>query len=305
MELLSSNHIYIGAAFGTVGAIWLLRKMIQGRGTHRRATSPLRVVITGSTRGLGLEMAREFLSVGDNVIVTSRKLERAISIAKMLSDEFPGTTVVGAACDVADMEQVDKLAVQAINHFKGIDVWINNAGISIDPKKPVHECSEKTLRSVIDTNTMGTLFGCRAAIRTLIEQKKRDNKAGHVFNMDGAGSNGMATPNFAIYGASKALLPQLMKSLVKETKSYGIGIHTLSPGMMITDLLLNGSKDKKTLKIFNILAVLPETSAAWLVPRVRKTALSKGFSTGRYYKFLTFWSVLWKFATSCFRKKYN
>ena len=310
----SATVAFAAAAIGTGVAGYIGYRVVSSRGLDAagaaRANPPLRVVITGSSRGLGLMMAREFLERGDSVCVNSRCDGCAKACAAGLRCEFANAApagqqqVLGIGADVTNADEVDALAANAAAGFAGhgIDVWINNAGITQHDKAPLHEVPAATLKAIVSTNLLGTLYGCRAAIKTMLGQSA-PRAGGHVFNMDGAGSSGMSTPTFAAYGATKAGFPQLLKSLTKETKGTSVGVHTLSPGMVTTDLLLNGSRTKKVLGIFNILAELPETAAAWLVPRVRATALQGGSAaSGRYYKFLTRGSVAWRFATAFQRK---
>jgi len=211
--------------------------------------------------------------------------------------------VFGLGADVSNAVAVNALAANASAGFagNGIDVWINNAGVSQSEKTPVHATPASTLRAIVGTNLLGTLYGCRAAMATMMRQGE-PRAGGHIFNMEGAGSSGMSTPRFAAYGASKAGFPQLLKSLSAEMKGTNVRVHNLSPGMVITDLLLAGSKTPKVLSIFNILAELPETTAAWLVPRVRATALDVGSTSGRSYRYLTRSGVLCRFATFWRRK---
>jgi len=157
----------------------------------------------------------------------------------------------------------------------------------------MHLTETNVLKSIVDTNLFGTLLGCKVALNAMIPQEKEC----HIFNMDGAGANGMVTENFAAYGATKAAIPQLTKTLTKETKHSKVGVHTLSPGMVITDLLMAGNKEKRALKIFNILAEQPETCAKWLVPRIRGVS-----GKGKYIAFLDMPTVLWRFLTAWRRR---
>jgi len=89
---------------------------------------------------------------------------------------------------------------------------------------------------------------------------------------------------------------QFTKTLVKETKGKGVGVHNLSPGMVLTDLLISHA-DKEAYKIFNILAEKPETVVKKLVPKIRAI---KG--TGKSIRFLTKRGVTWRFMTARRRK---
>ncbi|KAH9800702.1 putative chlorophyll(ide) b reductase NYC1 [Citrus sinensis] len=131
--------------------------------------------------------------------------------------------------------------------------------------------SKKTLvhaKVIVSTNLVGSILCTREAMRVMRDQPK----GGHIFNMDGAGSGGSSTPLTAFYGSTKCGLRQLQASLFKESKRSKVGVHTASPGMVLTDLLLSGSTIQNKL-MFNIICELPETVAKTLVPRIRERAL--------------------------------
>ena len=158
---------------------------------------------------------------------------------------------------------------------------------------------------------------------------------GALVNIDGAGSSGMTTPNFATYGYTKAGVPQLAATLNAELQRAAvgslshsskaalqrIGVHTASPGMVVTDLLMGGvdfsPQGCKTRRVFNILAESPDTVAAWLVPRLRglvtsnrryvagsaedmEVELTGPPRRGEYLRYLTPAGVVWRFASSMF-----
>ena len=96
-----------------------------GETTFRDA--PFKGVITGSTKGLGLELARGFLANGDEVVVTSRDETRVREAVAGLRTDF-GERVSGVAADVSHAESVDALTAFASEQMGGVDIWINNAG---------------------------------------------------------------------------------------------------------------------------------------------------------------------------------
>lgn len=91
---------------------------------------------------------------------------------------------------------------------------INNAGSNGYRYGPLLESTDEALEEIVETNVLGVMLSCREAIRVMRSQPS----AGHVFNMDGAGADGNATPRFAAYGATKRSLAQLGKSLNAELK---------------------------------------------------------------------------------------
>ncbi|QDZ24245.1 short-chain dehydrogenase/reductase [Chloropicon primus] len=248
--------------------------------TTQKLNRRMNVVITGGTKGIGKALAREFLSSGDRVFLASRDSE-AVELARKDLAAQTGRgldSILGASCDVSDYEDVVNLGDEAQRGMGRIDIWINNAGASGSFKSFLDSDAE-SIRRVVHTNLLGTMHGTKVAMSLF----RKQGQGGHVFNMDGAGYDGNATPNYAAYGATKAAITQMNRSLRKEA-SARVGVHTLSPGMVLTDLLLEGSTAENR-KAFNILCEMPETVASNLVPRVRYAAV-KG-SSGDQVRYLT------------------
>ena len=105
------------------------------------------------------------------------------------------------------------------------------------------------------------------------------NAGGRIFLIDGAGARGTATAKSATYGATKAAMPQLMRSLAAEAKQSKVSLHLASPGMVATGLLLHGVSNPRAAKIVNILAEDSGVVAKWLVPRMRGVT-----GNGKYFK---------------------
>jgi chlorophyll(ide) b reductase len=228
--------------------------------------------------GIGRALCEAFLAAGDDVVFCSRdpaRVAAAEAELKARATARPGQVVAGFPCDVSAPGAASAFAAaaQAALPDRTIDVWINNAGATAFA--PVMECDDAATAAVVATNLTGTLLASSAALRALAAQPG----GGHLWNMDGAGSDGFATPNFAAYGATKAALAHLHKSLKAELKAAGlagkVGLHRLSPGMVTTDLLMAGAGKTPTSNFFiNVLAETPEDSAGFLVPRVRAVARS-------------------------------
>lgn len=116
-----------------------------------------------------------------------------------------------------------------------------DAGVS-GSFKPFLEATPEDLEAVTRTNLQGALLCTRAAAAAMARQ----TRPGHVFNMDGAGADGSATPMYAAYGATKAGIAHVMGSVAAEVAASGsgVGVHTLSPGMVLTELILDGATNK-------------------------------------------------------------
>jgi chlorophyll(ide) b reductase len=262
------------------------------RTVQKTSKRRLNVVVTGATKGIGKALAREFLRQGDKVFIASRSHAGVEETIRELCDQTgadPNSDIFGVSCDISRLGDVEALTEAARRDLGGrVDCWINNAGYS-GSFKPFMNSDVDTIESVVKTNLLGTMYGTRAALRMFCQQEG----GGHVFNMDGAGYDGKATPNYAAYGSTKAAITQMNKSLHEEAKeankrnseNRGVGVHTLSPGMVLTDLLLEGSTVDNRASVFNILCEHPETVAHNLVPRIRYTAV-KGES-GKSLRYLT------------------
>ncbi|XP_071715576.1 probable chlorophyll(ide) b reductase NYC1, chloroplastic [Rutidosis leptorrhynchoides] len=269
-------------------------------------SGPRNVVITGSTRGLGKALAREFLLSGDRVVIASRSEDSVNVTIKELEDnlqegiasaessskkKLEKAKVVGTSCDVCDPDDVRNLANFAVNELGSIDIWINNAGTN-KGFRPLLEFTDKDIQQIVSTNLVGSILCTREAMHVMSNQ----HKVGHIFNMDGAGSGGSSTPLTAVYGSTKCGLRQLQSSLLKECKKSRVGVHTASPGMVLTDLLLSGSTIQNK-QMFNIICELPETVARTLVPRMR---VVKG--SGKAINYLTPPRILLALVTAWLRR---
>ena len=252
----------------------------------------MNVVITGSSKGIGYAFAKEFLCLGDSVIISSRSDENTNIALKKLKQEIPETEVYGYSCDVTKSDEIKNLMDYSLEKFGEVDIWINNAGTTGFEYDNLINISDEAIENAIRTNVIGTIYGCREAIKIMTNQSR-----GKIFNLAGMGSNGMASPKLVAYGASKSSMPQLLKSLIKETKNSGIGIHLLFPGMVFTDLLLRNANPQAK-KFFNIVAERPSTVAKKLVPKMRKI---KG--TGKSIKFSNTLKFSFKIITASFRKR--
>ncbi|XP_020231128.1 chlorophyll(ide) b reductase NOL, chloroplastic [Cajanus cajan] len=246
---------------------------------------PYNVLITGSTKGIGYALAKEFLKAGDNVVVCSRSVERVETAVQSLKVEFGEQHVWGTACDVRNAEDVKNLVSFAREKLKYIDIWINNAGSNAYSYKPLVEASDEDLVEVVTTNTLGLMICCREAIKMMVSQPR----GGHIFNIDGAGSDGRPTPRFAAYGATKRSVVHLTKSLQAELQMQDVKnvvVHNLSPGMVTTDLLMSGVNTKQAKFFINVLAEPAEVVAEYLVPNIRSIP-ANGSMKPTYIKFLT------------------
>ncbi|XP_021296409.1 chlorophyll(ide) b reductase NOL, chloroplastic [Herrania umbratica] len=254
-------------------------------GERQPMLPPYNVLITGSSKGIGYALAKEFLKAGDNVVICSRSAERVESAVKSLREEYEEQRVWGTQCDVRDAQDVKNLVLFAQKNLGYIDIWINNAGSNAYCYKPLAEASDEDLIEVVSTNTLGLMICCREAIKMMLQQPR----GGHIFNIDGAGSDGRPTPSFAAYGATKRSVVHLTKSLQAELQMQDVKnvvVHNLSPGMVTTDLLMSGAVTKQAKFFINVLAEPAEVVAEYLIPNIRSIP-ANGSWKPTYIRFLT------------------
>lgn len=256
------------------------------------------VVITGSTRGVGLCMAREFLKSGCNVTVSGRS-ETSFEVAKQELAEFSGR-VLYVPCNVRIKKELENLWKESAQKWGQVDFWINNAGQNV-PYEFVYDTEQNYVDAVIDTNIKGMIFGSQVAVKNMLSQG-----SGQVWNMEGLGSNDMIQVKTILYGTSKRALTYFTQGLAKELEGTSILAGRLSPGMMLTDFITktpDGEKspvieDQRFKKIFNILADTPETVAAFFVPRMLENKKNDA-----HIVWLTKRKALLRFTTASFRKR--
>ncbi|KAL6289113.1 hypothetical protein ACE6H2_006623 [Prunus campanulata] len=283
----------------------LVRAEASGNG-RESMVPPYNVLITGSTKGIGYALAKEFLKAGDNVIICSRSAERVKSAVQSLREDFGEQHVWGTTCDVREGQDVKDLVSFAQKELKYIDIWINNAGSNAYSYKPLSEASDEDLIEVVTTNALGLMLCCREAIKMMLNQPR----GGHIFNIDGAGSDGRPTPRFAAYGATKRSVVHLTKSLQAELQMQdvkNVAMHNLSPGMVTTDLLMSGATTKQAKFFINALAEPPEVVAEYLVPNIRSIP-ANGSMKPTYIRFLTgikaYSQIFSRFAFGARRNRY-
>lgn len=255
------------------------------------------VVITGSTRGIGLAMAREFLQSGCQVTLSGRGEALPESLLTQLA--VYGEHYHYVPCNVQDMGAVELLWSKAAAKWGKIDIWINNAG-----QNSPHEFSYKTdtacINAVIDTNIKGMIFGSQVAARQMLLQG-----SGQIWNMEGLGSNDMIQVKTILYGTTKHALTYFTKGLARELQGTGVCAGRLSPGMMLTDFITKSPdgnespviRDKKFQFIFNTLADRPEIVAAFFVPQMISNTRNNA-----QLVWLTGMKAVWRFLTRPFAR---
>ena len=228
------------------------------------------VVITGSARGLGYNMARFFREYNYNVVLSDLNEEK-LKLAKEELEKTPSEAeITYTTCNVSKIEELQALMDFAVEKFGEVDIWINNAGVN-QPQKAIWELTEQEINTIIDVDLKGAIFGSKVAIEQMSKQHK-----GAVYNIEGYGSNDAHMLGLNMYGTSKRAVTYLTEALAQECEQQGNGVIVgkLSPGIMITEFTTHSlGNDKielaeKTKKVYNILGDTPETVGKFLVDKM-------------------------------------
>lgn len=190
--------------------------------------------ITGCSSGIGRGIAKAVLENGDQAIITARN----INTLKELVDEFP-TTAFALHLDITQNESIKKAVEGALQHFKSIDVLVNNAGYGY--RSSVEEGNVDDVKVLFDTNFFGPVELIKAILPSM-----RHNKKGTIINVSSiAGVRSAAGSGY--YAASKAALELMSDGLSKEVKPLGIDVMIVEPGAFRTrfyDSSLKGTEKK-------------------------------------------------------------
>jgi NAD(P)-dependent dehydrogenase (short-subunit alcohol dehydrogenase family) len=193
-----------------------------------------KVLATGGSQGLGLEIARHCLAAGADVAICSRSPADLAVTATALKAEFPDRDIIARICDVARVDAIDDFYETALTAFGAIDVVFNNAGIH-GPIGPIEDVDWSAWEHAIAVNLFGAVYSCRRAIACF---KAGRSTTGHrkIINLSGGGATA-PQPGLSAYGASKAALVRVTETLAEETRPFGIDVNAVAPGALATRLM--------------------------------------------------------------------
>src|SRR6266571_8172703 len=183
------------------------------------------VMVTGGSRGLGLEIAHAFGKAGAKLVITARREQWLSEAEKILKDE--GIAVDVMICDVADAASVEQMVQQTIEKNSKIDVLVNNAGLTWGA--PAESMPLERWRQVIDANITGTFLMSQAVGRSMLEHKK-----GAIVNVASIAGLSGGQHNTVNYNASKAAVINLTRALAIEWAARGIRVNAIAPGLFKT-----------------------------------------------------------------------
>jgi NAD(P)-dependent dehydrogenase (short-subunit alcohol dehydrogenase family) len=192
------------------------------------------VVVTGSTKGIGRAMVEGAARAGASVVVSSRKQELCDHVAAEVADAT-GADALGLACHVGEWDAVPAFVEQVLARFGRIDGLVNNAGINPARIAP----GDMTLdywRKVFSVNLEGPLRTSQCVLPTMREQG-----GGSIVNV-GTMAAYSGGAHICAYGASKAALLNLTKSMAMDWAQWNVRVNMLSPGPFMSEMMEGGAK---------------------------------------------------------------
>ena len=192
-----------------------------------------RVLVTGSSRGIGFDIARALGEAGARVAVNGKTEQSVDAAIEKLGDS---DRLVAAPGDIGTVPGCESVVKTAIDAFGGLDILVNSAGIGAG--RPIEDCDEAMWDDHVDVNLKGTFFCCRAALSEL----RKSN--GNIVNIaSDAGLIGV--PGITVYCASKGGVVNMTRAMALEI-APDVRVNSVCPGYVDTDMIrrsINKSKD--------------------------------------------------------------
>jgi 3-oxoacyl-[acyl-carrier protein] reductase len=178
-------------------------------------------VVTGGAQGLGFAIAERFVAEGARVVLGDVNLEATESAAEKLGGD---EVAVAVRCDVTVGDDVDTLVATAVDRLGGLDIMVNNAGITRDAT--MRKMTEEQFDQVIAVHLKGTWNGTRKAAAIM-----RENKRGAIVNMSSL-SGKVGLVGQTNYSAAKAGIVGMTKAAAKELAHLGVRVNAIAPGLI-------------------------------------------------------------------------
>ena len=190
-------------------------------------------LVTGASRGIGAEVAKQLAAAGAKVIVNyAGDKDTATQVVNDIKQQ--GGDAIAIQADVSNSEQVRALFDNAIAHYGRIDVLVNNAGVMINSL--IKDTTDADFAKQFDINVKGVFYTLREAATKLAND-------GSVINFS-TSVNRIMLPTYGPYVATKAAVEQLTRVFAKEVGSRGINANSISPGPTNTALFVKGKSDE-------------------------------------------------------------
>ncbi len=186
------------------------------------------IAITGTSSGIGKDIARAFYEAGAKLALCSRSADKVFSAVSEFADPNDSRILI-MAVDTTKVEQIYAFRDAVVEQLGRIDVWVNNAGI--ERPMPTVDMTEEIFNMVVNTNFRGYYFGCQAAAQAMLEGGVK----GSIINI-GSVNAITVVKGQAVYSATKAAISQLTKLFASEWAKQGIRVNCVAPGSIPTEI---------------------------------------------------------------------
>lgn len=190
------------------------------------------IVVTGASRGIGFAIADGFASEGAQVAICARGREDLETATKAL--ERHGRKIIAKCVDLANQEQCEGFALDALRTFGRVDVLVNNAGTG--ESSPVIETPTEAWTRALDINLTAPFILSKCLVRTMIECG-----GGNIVNISSIGAR-KGGAFLSAYCASKAALIALTQSLASEVGRFGVRVNAVCPGAVRTQMFQDATR---------------------------------------------------------------
>ncbi len=187
-------------------------------------------IVTGGSRGLGLEIARALAVAGADVMLCARDAAPLAQAEQQIRSAAPGRQVACISADVADPESANRVVAETLKQWGRCDILVNNAGI-YGPKGLIELLDWEAWEQAVRINLFGSIHMCRAVLPHM-----KQARSGKIIQLSGGGAtNPMA--RLTAYAVSKAGAVRFAESLAEEVREFGIDVNSIAPGALNTRLL--------------------------------------------------------------------
>ena len=219
------------------------------------------IVITGSSKGFGKELAKEFLHKGHNVVICSKSSKNIREVSAELNTF---ENVLPLVIDIQNYNDCKELHDLTVERFDHVDILINNAATNLNVRQDFLLFDQKEIDTVIGTNLIGLIYCHTVFLPHMISRNE-----GVIINVEGSGSRTFdETKGYSLYSCTKAAVTSFTNTIRQENKDHNVHICTLSPGMMHTNILWTKNVSNEMKTVFTIFGEYPNIVAKAMVEEI-------------------------------------